>query len=54
MIQVYVSDPTGFAVQYDGQAKNAPSDMPTYSADCSSEDGCAGQGKCNVKDFFFL
>lgn len=52
--QVYVIDPTGFSVQYDGRATNPPSDLPTYSAACKSNDGCSGQGICNAKDFFFL
>jgi hypothetical protein len=52
--QVYIIDPTGFGVQYDGPATNPPANLPTYSAACKSNDGCAGQGICTPMDFFFL
>ena len=54
--QLYVVDPTGFGVQFDGPAQNPPSNLPAYTAACKSADGCAGQGNANCKstDFFFL
>jgi len=54
MYQIYVIDPTGFSVQYDGHATNPPKDVPTYSAACKSNDGCSGQGICKPSEFFFL
>ena len=50
--QLYVVDPTGFGVQFDGSAKNPPANLPTYSAACKSNDGCAGQGKCTSSKEF--
>lgn len=46
-IQVYVSDPTGWSVQFDGNAVNAPAFIPFYGVDCMSNDGCEGQGTCD-------
>jgi len=53
-IQIYMIDPTGFSVQWDGMTSNPPSNLPTYSAACKSNDGCAGRGICSIKDFFFI
>lgn len=41
---LYGVDPTGWGVQFDGQAKNPPSNAPQYKATCESDDGCLGQG----------
>jgi hypothetical protein len=57
MTQLYLIDPTGFGVQYDGPNQTAPKTLPTYSAACKSDDGCAGQGLKTCKspyDVFFL
>lgn len=51
--QLYMVDPTGFGIQFDGPARDAPKNLPTYSANCKSDDGCTGQGKCNDTDIFF-
>lgn len=53
-IQVYAVDPTGFAVQFDSRPKGAPKTVPSYGANCSSNDGCSGQGLCKAHDVFFL
>jgi len=45
--QLYVSDPTGWMIQFGGMTSSGPSYKPTYSADCKSDDGCEGRGYCN-------
>lgn len=40
--QLYMTDPTGFGIQFDGPANNAPRNLPSYTANCKSTDGCAG------------
>lgn len=42
MTQVYIVDPTGFGIQFDGPAQNPPKNLPEYSAACKSTDGCLG------------
>ena len=39
---IYVIDPTGFSVQYDGPSTHCPDNLPSYTAACKSQDGCAG------------
>lgn len=49
---IYGSDPTGWSIQFNGNAVKPPSNAPSYLATCKSDDGCAGQGNCKVADFF--
>jgi hypothetical protein len=47
----FVSDESGWGVQFDLPPGNPPSNVPTYSAACASNDGCLGQGNCKA-DFY--
>lgn len=49
-VQLFVVDPTGFGIQFDGPSLNPPADLPFYSDACKSNDGCTGQGLCNALD----
>jgi len=49
--QIYAADESGWGVQFDLPPGNPPSNVPTYSAACASNDGCLGQGNCKA-DFY--
>ena len=50
--QIYGADKNGYGVQFDFPSGNdLPPNLPTYSAMCSSDDGCLGQGNCKA-DFY--
>ena len=52
MDQMYAVDPSGWTLQLDWMPGNdVPRRIPTYSAACKSNDGCAGQGLCNEQQF---
>ena len=50
--QIYGADKNGYGVQFDfPSGDDLPPNLPTYSAMCSSDDGCLGQGNCKA-DFY--
>ena len=42
-------DPLGWGVQFDYPYFNSPDNLPFYTTSCKSNDGCSGQGFCDLK-----
>ena len=45
----FVKDPLGWGVQFDYPYFNSPGNLPFYTTTCKSNDGCSGQGFCDLK-----
>ena len=48
---VFLLDAFGWGIQFDFPYHNPPSNVPSYSAACKSDDGCAGQGICSQEEW---
>ena len=42
-------DPLGWGVQFDYPYFDSPDNLPFYTTSCKSNDGCSGQGFCDLK-----
>ena len=46
----FLKDPLGWGVQFDYPYFNSPDNLPFYTTTCKSNDGCSGQGFCDLKN----